>query len=74
LNLLPNTSYTIKSTLKPNNNKPLQREKNKQNENIKNIFTFITPEKKYLGLRIKNPVSLYMDKLPPKFQVLDYDS
>lgn len=37
-------------------------------------FTFTTPENKYLGIKIKNPVSLYTASMPPKFEIVDYDS
>lgn len=39
----------------------------------KNI-SFTTPESKYLKIFIKNPVSLYQDNHPPKFELVEYKS
>ena len=76
--LLPETKYTIKSLLKIEQkdiDKWLERIKKTKNSQVKqNIFEFTTPKNKYLWIRLKNPVSLYLDKLPPSFKILDYDS
>ena len=39
----------------------------------KKDFAFTTPENKYLGLSIENPVSLYMDDRPPKIELTKYN-
>ena len=58
--------------LKPKTRYEISQISNWKKENNKLVFT--TPEKKYLGLKIENPVSLYMDKIPPRFKVLSYNS
>lgn len=37
-------------------------------------FNFKTPESKYLKIFVKNPVSLYEDTKPPKFEIVEYKS
>lgn len=37
-------------------------------------FVITMPENKYLGMIIKNPVTLYQDTNAPKFQLLEYNS
>ena len=77
--LKPTTKYTLKTLLKSDFQRKKESEKSlekvsKTKEKINKEFVFTTPENKYLWLRVVNPVSLYMDKLPPRFKILDYDS
>ncbi|MDD3646175.1 MAG: MG2 domain-containing protein [Candidatus Gracilibacteria bacterium] len=84
--LEPTTSYEIKVknakirgdeiiNLTPENteNDELKLGEEKTYEEI-DSFVFTTPENKYLGIKIKNPVSLYTDSMPPEFEIVDYDS
>ena len=65
LDLKPETDYKI--TLNSFENKNLET-KTKQE-----ILKFKTPENKFLGIIFKNPVSLYMDKNPPVFELIKYN-
>ncbi|PID86289.1 hypothetical protein CSB08_01355 [Candidatus Gracilibacteria bacterium] len=38
------------------------------------LFTLNTPENKYLGLKILDKVSLYMDNKPPRFKLVEFNS
>lgn len=37
-------------------------------------FSFKTPENKYFGMRIKNPVSIYTKDNLPNFEIIDYNT
>jgi len=65
LNLQPLTEYQI--SLKSFNNEVTKLKSKKE------ILKFKTPENKFLWISIKNPVSLYMDKNPPEFEVIKYN-
>ena len=65
LDLKPETEYKI--TLNSFENKSIET-KTKQE-----ILTFKTPKNKFLGIILKNPVSLYMDKNPPIFNLIKYN-
>ncbi len=63
--LQPLTKY--KMSLKSFNNENLEMKTKKQ------ILVFTTPENRFLGIRIKNPVSLYMDTYAPEFEIIKYN-
>jgi len=65
LDLKPETDYKV--TLNSFKNKSTKT-KTKQK-----ILTFKTPKNKFLGIILKNPVSLYMDKNPPIFNLIKYN-
>ena len=65
LNLEPLTSYNISLQSFTNWASELQT----KNE----VFTFNTPENKFLWIQINNPVSLYMDTNPPEFELIKYN-
>ena len=85
LNLEPNQTYSfnIKDFDIPENKLPKQRALYSWEANISKKTPFVThredfiitmPENKYLGMMIKNPVTLYQDTQAPKFQLLEYNS
>jgi uncharacterized protein YfaS (alpha-2-macroglobulin family) len=65
LKLKPLTEYEI-------NLKTFSHEKSNL-KTKKEILNFKTPENKFLWIQIKNPVSLYIDKTPPSFELIKYN-
>ncbi|PZM85612.1 hypothetical protein DLH72_01895 [Candidatus Gracilibacteria bacterium] len=63
LDLKPKTRYLAKYVSNINSNKKILKE-----------FSFKTPENKYFGFRVVNPVTLYTENNLPKFEVLDFNS